>query len=192
MKPMNKIFANLLILCAFATMVPAANAQSDSSVQLGDSLTLLPHGFGSAAVGVQDLGSFAKIAVLHDGRVKPLETLSRHLLLQWSGQSRYQGRAALSLVAEILFAPEKTGDYKIFRIDNPEVAVAMKIGEEKHRRYSYRQIEPALHRLQALAARADSVPDAKRNLVEKELLRTMLNVVAYLNLTRAMQYSRGR
>jgi ABC-type transport system involved in cytochrome c biogenesis permease subunit len=173
-----------------AKSIPAATSDGlPDTASPGESMSLLPRNLGKAAVGIEDLGTFGSIAVLHDGRLKPLETFSRHLLLQWSGRSRYEGRPALALLAEILFAPERTGDYKIFRIDNPEVADALRITQDAHRRYSYRQLEPALHRLQALAARADSVEDAKRNLVEKEVLRTMSNVVTYLNLTRAVQYA---
>jgi ABC-type transport system involved in cytochrome c biogenesis permease subunit len=192
---MKKIFApRILLLCGLLGMalpsIAAAQASSaPDSTTSQDSITLLPRSLGAPAVGVEDLGAFASVAVLHEGRVKPLETFARHLLLQWSGQSSYEGRPALSVLADVLFAPEKTGDYKIFRIDNPDVAEAMRITPEPHRRYSYREIEPGLHRLQTLAARADSVEETKRDVVEKEVLGTMDNIVSFLNLTRAMQYA---
>ncbi len=191
---MKKIFVSWVFaygLAATAAIGADLNsAPTDTAApQLGDSITLLPRNLGTVSAGVTDLGPFASVAVLHDGRLKPLETFARHLLLQWSGQSTYEGRSALSVTADILFAPEKTGDYKIFRIDNPDVAEAMRITPEPHRRYSYREIEPGLHRLQTLAARADSVEESKRDVVEKEVLQTMGDVVAYLNLTRALQYA---
>ena len=126
-------------------------APTTAATQDMDSVSLLPRNLGKPAVGVKDLGAFSSFAILHDGRIKPLETFSRHLLLQWSGQRSYQGNPALAVLADILFAPEKTGDYKIFRIDNPEVAEAMHIVSETHRRDSYRQLEPGLHKLQILA-----------------------------------------
>lgn len=159
---------------------------------LGGEFTLLPEDVGRPAKGFKkdrDLAGFASIAVLHEGRVKPVETLARHLLLQWSGRDNYKGRSALSVLADIVFAPEKTGDLKLFRIDNPEVAEALGIPAEKKRLYAYRQIEPVLAKLQQLSAAADSVDGEKRNLVEKEVTRTFGNVVAYLNLTRALQFA---
>jgi ABC-type transport system involved in cytochrome c biogenesis permease subunit len=160
-------------------------------VPLGEEFTLLPEDLGRPAKGLKadELEGFAAVAVLHDGRVKPVETLARHTLLQWSGRDNYQGEAALSVLARIVFAPEKTGDLKLFRIDNPEVAEALELKAEKKRRYSYRQLEPVLNKLQVLAARADSVEDAKRNLVEKEILRTFGNIATYLNLTRSLQFA---
>jgi ABC-type transport system involved in cytochrome c biogenesis permease subunit len=164
---------------------------TDEQVPLGGQFTLLPEDLGRPSKGLKDddLGAFAALAVLHDGRVKPVETMARHLLLQWSGHDAYHGTPALSILAQILFAPEKTGDLKLFLIDNPEVAEALKIVPEKKRRYSYRTIEPVLQQLQTLSQKADSVPEAKRNLVEKEILRTFGNVATFLNLTRSMQYA---
>src|SRR5690606_38885769 len=143
----------------------------------------------SQGLADKHLDGFAALAVLHDGRVKPVETLARHLLLQWSGRDNLKGRPAVSVLAEIVFAPEKTGSLKLFRIDNPEVAEAMGIAAETKRLYTYRQIEPGLERLQQLAAAADSVEAGKRNLVEQEVLRTFTNVTAFLNLTRAAQFA---
>src|SRR5690606_40770784 len=65
--------------------------------------------------------------------------------------------SALSVLAEILFAPEKTGDHYLFRIDNPEVAEAIGMTPVTNRLYTYRQIEPGLERLQVLAAQTDTV-----------------------------------
>ncbi|MCD6025073.1 MAG: cytochrome c assembly protein [Fibrobacteria bacterium] len=166
-------------------------AAEDIQPELGGEFTLLPEDLGRPSKGLnpRDVRAFGAVAVLHDGRIKPLETLARHLLLQWSGHDAYQGTPALAIFAQIVFAPEKTGDLKLFRIDNPEVAEALGITAEKKRRYSYRQIEPGLTKLQALSQRADSIEEAKRNLVEKEVLRTFGNVATYLNLTRSLQFA---
>jgi len=159
--------------------------------ELGGQFTLLPEDLGRPSKGLKDkeLEAFASMAVLHDGRVKPMETMARHMMLQWSGHDAYHGTPALSILAQILFAPEKTGDLKLFLIDNPEVAEALKIKPEKSRRYSYREIEPSLSKLQTLSQHADSVPDMKRNVVQKEILRTFGNIAAYLNLTRSLQFA---
>ena len=164
---------------------------STQGPDLGGEFTLLPEDLGRPSKGLEarDLKAFAAIGVLHDGRVKPLETMARHVLLQWSGHDAYQGTPAISILAQIIFAPEKTGDLKLFRIDNPEVAEALKIEPDKKRRYTYRQIEPVLSTLQKLSMAADSVDDTKRNLVQKEILRTFGNIAAYLNLTRSLQFA---
>ncbi len=166
----------------------SAPAKSD----LGGEFTLLPEDLGRASKGLEkdaDLDGFASMAVLHDGRLKPVETLARLTLTQWSGRDNLKGRSALSVLAQIVFAPEKNGDLKLFRIDNPEVAEAMGIKPQEKRLYTYRQIEPGLERLQVLAAQADSVAKNKRNLVQEEALRTFTNVASFLNLTRSVQFA---
>jgi ABC-type transport system involved in cytochrome c biogenesis permease subunit len=189
-----------LCLCLGVLAAPAfaglddepASSDSAGSLGLGGEFTLLPEDLGRPSKGLEkdgDLSGFAAMAVLHEGRVKPVETLARHTLTQWSGRDNLKGRSALSVLAQIVFAPEKTGDFKLFRIDNPEVAEAIGIAPEKKRLYTYRQIEPGLERLQQLAASADSVEAEKRDLVQKEVLRTFGNVTAFLNLTRTAQYA---
>jgi ABC-type transport system involved in cytochrome c biogenesis permease subunit len=175
---------------AFAGLddAPEAPVKSD----LGGEFTLLPENLGRPSTGLEkdaDLGGFAAMAVLHDGRLKPVETLARHTLVQWSGRDNLKGRSALSVLAQIVFAPEKTGDLKLFRIDNPEVAEAIGITPEKKRLYTYRQIEPGLERLQVLAGQADTVPKEKRDLVQEEMIRTFGNVASFLNLTRTAQFA---
>jgi hypothetical protein len=182
-----------LLLCA----APARAGLDDGpeaadSMGLGGEFTLLPENLGRPSKGLEndgDLKALAAVAVLHEGRVKPLETMARHVLTQWSGRDHLKDRSALSTMAAILFAPENTGSLKLFRIDNPEMAEAMGIAPEKKRLYTYRQIEPGLEKLQRLAAAADTVEEAKRDLVQKEALRSFGNVAAFLNLTRTAQYA---
>ncbi len=175
---------------------PALAALDDDplpeSLGLGGEFTLLPQDLGRPAAGLEkdsDLDRFAAMAVLHEGRVKPVETLARHVITQWSGRASVEGRSALSVMADIVFAPEKTGDLKLFRIDNPAVAEAMGIAPEKKRLYTYRQIEPGLENLQRVAAAADSVEEERRDVVQQEALRTFANVASFLNLTRSAQYA---
>jgi hypothetical protein len=191
-----------ILLGALTLAAPVAFAGLDDdttaapgALGLGGEFTLLPEDLGRAATGLEhdaDLGGFAAMAVLHDGRMKPVETLARHTLVQWSGRDNLRApekRSALSVLAQIVFAPEQTGDLKLFRIDNPEVAEAIGVAPEKNRLYSYRQVEPGLERLQKLAEQADLVEAEKRNLVENEVLRTFANVASFLNLTRTLQFA---
>ena len=162
------------------------------ALDLGGEFTLLPEDLGREAKGLdgkRDLDGFARLAVLHDGRLKPVETLARHTLLQWSGRSRLDGRPALSVLAQVVFAPEQTGDLYLFRIDNPEVAEIAGMTPVKNRLYTYRQIEPGLERLQQFAAAADTVEAERRSIVQEEALRVFGNVASFLNLTRTAQYA---
>ena len=124
-----------------------------------------------------------KVAVLHEGRLKPMETFARHVLLQYSGRTAFKQLTALEVVSQILFTPEKVRDYPILLINNPEVAEALGVKAEKRRRYSFRQLEPAFAKLEELAEKAKAVPDAKQDLVQKEILRVHGNLIHFVNLS---------
>ena len=111
---------------------------------------------GRSDVGLRKVGALSAVAILHEGRIKPMETFARHVLLQFSGRTRYEKQSALEVMARILFTPEMTGDYKIFLINNPEVVQAM-LGAPRVRlgaaRYVLSLHRPArdLHRLGRIA-----------------------------------------
>ncbi|MEO7425832.1 MAG: cytochrome c biogenesis protein CcsA [Fibrobacteria bacterium] len=159
-----------------------------------------PHGHGSMPsllpeIGpvppssVPAVGALESVPVLHEGRLKPMITYSRHMLLQFSGRTSYEKLSAMQVMTKLLFAPEVTGDYRIFLINNPEVAEALGVVPEKHRRYSFKQLEKALPKLQELAEKANAVADEKRDLVQKEVLRVFGNLVEYVNITRTFSFA---
>ncbi len=152
-------------------------------------LSLLPLGDGKPAVGLKNLNALAKVAVLHEGRVKPFETFARHILLQLSGKTTFEGRSAVQTLATLFFAPESTTQWKIFLINNPEIAQGMGIPEEKHRRYTLKALQKGLHKLQQFAEKANRLEDAKRSIADKEFLRVWSNVFLLVQLGHSFDFA---
>src|SRR3989338_5393540 len=71
------------------------------------------------------LDKFAALAVLNEGRVKPVDTYARTLLLQLSGKTSFGRQSAVQWLARLLFAPATTFEDKVFLINNPEIATAL-------------------------------------------------------------------
>ncbi len=138
---------------------------------------------------VKSVSAMETVPIMQDGRLKPMITYARHMLLQFSGKTSYASQSAVEVMAHILFTPELTGEYKIFLINNPEVAEAIGIAPEKTRQYTFRQLEKALPKIQELAEKANAVEDPKRDLIQKEVLRIFGNVVEFVNLTRTFTYA---
>ncbi len=132
---------------------------------------------------------FRKLPILHEGRVKPLETYARHILLQMSGKSSYAGKPAIYQLTRILFRPEFAISDTIFLINNPDVAIALGIDTQKRGRFSFEQLEPHLDSLQNLAANADKIDKESRSVTDKEILSLFQNVSYYNTLSQAMVYS---
>lgn len=138
---------------------------------------------------VKSLESFKRVLVLNQGRIKPLETYAQSLLLQFSGKRHYQKESAIQWLARFLFAPRATFNDKIFLINNPEILEALKVEPDKHRRYSYRQLEAGYDKLRELAQFISSIDEKKQSVVDKEILRVYSNVDLFLRLSGAFSFA---
>ena len=52
------------------------------------------------------LNSFSGIPVMEEGRIKPMDTYARSVLLQLSGKDHYGKRSACEWLANLIFQPE--------------------------------------------------------------------------------------
>ena len=98
--------------------------------------------------GVRSLDNLKNVAILDNGRIKPLDTYARNLLLPFSGKSTINGQGAMEWFARLLFAPDSTHKDKIFLINNPAIANSLGIKVEEKRLYSMKEIEPAVAKLE--------------------------------------------
>ncbi len=132
---------------------------------------------------VQSLESLKKIPILDEGRIKPLDTYARNLLLRFSGKNSFEKKDAVDWFAQLLFAAETTREDKIFLINNSAIPQALGIDPEGKRRYSFAQIEPHIQKLQELARAADHIDEKKRDIVENEIIRLYVNIELYAELS---------
>ncbi len=98
--------------------------------------------FISAPVAAQDFDydTFKALPVLHDGRVKPLDSFARHYLQTFSAKERFEGRPAIHWLARTLFDPGNAADDKVFLIRNPR---ALSLSDDKTT-LSYVELSAAL------------------------------------------------
>ncbi len=137
---------------------------------------------------VANLSVFSHLAILHEGRVKPLDTFASNLLLQFSGDTTVNRKPAIRWFARFLFAPETVLSDKIFLINHPDIPGALNMEPEPHRRYSFEQIEPGLAKLQELAVKANAIDSKSRTIVEQEILRLDNNVRLFIGLARSFDF----
>jgi ABC-type transport system involved in cytochrome c biogenesis permease subunit len=171
----------------FVDTIPFDSVKGPSP--LPDDISLLPLGDGKSVVPVKNLNALARTAILHEGRLKPFETFARHTLLQLLGKQTFEGKSAVEVVATLIFAPENTVEWKLFLINNPEIAQGMGIPEEKHRRYSLKALQKGLHKLQKLADKANQMEEASRSLTDKEFLRVWSNVFFLVQLGHTFDFA---
>ena len=133
--------------------------------------------------------NFKAIPVLHEGRIKPLDTYARNLLLQFSGRDHYEHTDAIAWLAELLFTPEKTVNDKIFLINDPDIAVALNIKPDEHRRYSFAGLKDAFLKLEELKDAANGIDEHERSLVENEIIRVAENVELYVDFSNELLWA---
>ena len=138
--------------------------------------------------GVKSLSVLESFAILQDGRVKPLDTFARNILIQFSGHSTFNRQPALHWLARLLLAPETTRDDKIFLINNPEILTALGVEPEKKRRYNFNQLEKGYPKLLELAQAVNGIEQKKRTPAENEILRVEENLRLYAKLSQNFSF----
>lgn len=147
-----------------------------------------------AALTVSALPSFAKpdpnawpeLPVLHNGRVMPVDSYARNLLLSFSGRSTFDRKPAAQWLARTLFTPEQAREDAIFLINHPEVEEALGLPADGRRRFSAADLQKALPELTRLARAAFHQAEADRTPVDLELIRLFNNLDLYRRLTQSM------
>ena len=138
---------------------------------------------------IADLSIWERTAILDEGRIKPLDTYARTILLQFSGKRTFDRKPAINWFAKLLFTPWETANDKVFLINSPEIPMAMHVEPDQHRRYSYTQLLPGLHKLKELAQAADGIDPKERSVVDQEIVRVYNNVGLYLKLHSSFSFA---
>lgn len=139
--------------------------------------------------GVASLESFKKIAIYDQGRIKPLDTYARNLMIQFSGKDSFNQKSAIEWFAKLLFAPGNTREDQVFIINNSEVLAKLGIATTTNNRYNFSQIEPALQKLTGLAKSANGIEENNRNIIGEEIIRLYQNIVLYTNLANSFAFA---
>lgn len=135
-----------------------------------------------------DPSGLAAFPVMEAGRIKPLDSYARNILLQFSGRTSYQKESALKWFTRFLINPYSTRDDAIFLINHPEVLNALELKLPEKRRYSLTELEPGLANLSKLIQDIDKIEPKKRNTVEAEIYRVFQNISLYINHFPSLRY----
>ena len=152
----------------------------------------------SNSINVKEL---AGLLVYEQGRVKPLDTVAKNLLLRFSAKSTYKdekGRiSAITWFAQLAFDPYNTRDDIIFKVNNPEVLVALGV-KSTARRFSFNDFIPSFSTMEKIAEaiwqkeekiKEQTGKDYQRNSFEKEFMRVYQNLNDYYAYSLSFEYA---
>lgn len=135
-----------------------------------------------AQTGAKFFENFKSIPILDEGRIKPLDTYARNLLIRFSGKDTYEHTDAILWLAKLLFTPQNAANDKVILINDPQIAIALNIKPEEHRRYSFTQLKDAYPKLMELMVMADRIDVSRRSLAENEIIRVAGNAALYMDI----------
>lgn len=121
--------------------------------------------------------TLSNLPIMHQGRYKPFDSIARQTLLALSGKSTIKDNGgkkytASQWLAESIFVPGQSAEFKIFLLENPEVADAIGLKSEMKRvRYSYNDISPHFDQLEKLAGQAMAVHGDMRSRFQRHMLQ---------------------
>lgn len=147
-------------------------------------LLCLPFTQAQAETGM-DMQDFRRIPVLHEGRLKPLETFAQIELQSFSGKTSLNGMSAENWLAELLFDPAQAADRPVFAVRNADLRMLLILPKQPGHLYSFAQILPAM---QQQAQQIDALSRIDRNKLEargRALLDLHEQISDYMQLMRS-------
>lgn len=117
-----------------------------------------------------DMTDFSRIPVLHEGRIKPLDSLARHVLHDLTGKKNFQNQSPSAWLAGILFDPAQADTQKLFTSPSPRVSATLGLQGGENARYTFPELARAFDQHSAIMADIFKKPSDVLNEDEAHLL----------------------
>lgn len=160
----------------------AALRMAALAIGLGVALSALLTPEPRSGVDVRD---FASLPVSAGGRVMPMDSAARNLLMVAGGRRSVEtddaGRVgAVEFLLELVARAEVVADLPVVRVDHPGVHALLDRSPEDGSRVSLREIEPHWREVLEQATRADETPARARDAFQREVLALYRKVTELL------------
>jgi len=141
---------------------------------IGVLLTLAP-AFTPSPARDFDLRTFGVIPVSAGGRLKPMDTAARSLLMAVGGRRSAEGAdgreiPAIAYLLDLIARPERVGDVAVVRVDHPDLLSLIGLAPEESGRVPLSVIEPRWEAIIEQARRAASLDARERDAFQRAVL----------------------
>ena len=123
---------------------------------------------------------FSALPVLHEGRLKPLDSFARYHLKLFSGKETIADLSAIAWLAELMFQEEHTLERPIFQVQN--VDVQRMLGLKTQARYSFQTLFNALGAVLPLLLSLYEKPQDKLTVAEAHIREIHTHMRLYADL----------
>lgn len=139
-----------------------------------------------SAPGGMALDAAGRLAVLNNGRLKPLDTVARTSLLMLNGKQSFQlnGRriGALPWLLDVAALPAEADAYQVFAIDDPDIVGMMGPQAGNRRRFSFAELAVKLDEIGKQGEQANAIPAASRTRFQSAILALNHRLMLYQRL----------
>ncbi len=122
-----------------------------------------------------DAHRFANLPVSAGGRIKPMDTAARSMLMVAGGRQQVRTQAgtltAAQFLLELITNPGKVADLPVVRVDHPGALATLGLSPEDGGRIALSDIEPAWEEVSQQAQRAASVEPRDRDGFQRAILQ---------------------
>ncbi len=125
------------------------------------------------------------IPVQSEGRVKPLDTFARNMLLRFYGKREIKDQEikATDWLLNLILNPEEGRKVKVFNIRNPEVVSSLFLDWSTEHKYSFSEIIDGLKNQVELINAIDQKENQNRSPFEKQLLELSQSAIMFEELS---------
>ena len=128
---------------------------------------------GPALADQLDLRTFSKIPVMHEGRLKPMDSFARSVRKQLSGTDEN----AILWLTETLLNPALAENHLVLKISNPDLLNMLEIEKRKSKLFSYKEISKALAKKQNILGTILETPEDEWTPAQRDFVLLQKNTV---------------
>lgn len=148
-------------------------------------ILLMFSGMAIAADNDVPMDQFGRLPILHEGRIKPLDSFARLEILKFSKKENPTGVMPLVWLANSLFNPSEAVEEKIFLVDDAMTRHHFGLEERKKPLYSYVELVPGLEKTAPQVSHLMATADKNLSPSERNLLAIHENALEYTHILRS-------
>lgn len=130
--------------------------------------------------GAYDIGRFETMPVTAGGRMKPMDSAARHVLMVAGGRQSVESEegdvSASEFLLGLIARPEEVADLPVVRVDHPDVLALLDRTADEGGRISMNAIEPYWNEVVEQAGRALEVESKRRDPFQRAVVRLYASV----------------
>ncbi len=145
----------------------------------------------SNTVNTIDYENIKTLPILHEGRIKPLDSYARIVLKSIANKETIDKKPAINWFVDLLLNPSKDYNNAVFYIHNPDLKYTLELEDKKKSYYSFKEILPGIKKNISLISSLETKSNEKETIfapAEKQLLDLYHHTLLYFDLSRSFSF----